>query len=581
MAQAPEEIHHLSRFPSIVETEESVSLHGVSVSSDSQRTSTDTSTVWGPGTVSGRALLALGEATIRGIDALLIRRRLANIRLRIPFLTGSMCNDLLELCRPGMYSVRIAKQALGLTLTQICAGPESSVYLFVISLCKWSRQEARFILLELVRSLHEVIHPPGWKLERFYDLMIAIIQVQDRWRSFVVEAAVLLDKASSIPITHPIHLLSAEATADLPESPLSNFQEAYSQSMRFKTWISLQACGMSMQDRMRKTEEILLQPKNSSTARTVDALADVLIFVGWSQSHLDFDIQSSALECFQSITAAQWHSVQNQPALANFMWEDATPDTGGVSNSMHAQVSPQTPLSRPIVPQTLTQAMARKMLGQIWGSEVDRIRCAISVGKLSKNQVADILKTLLTIDQISICKTIPFNVLAAEQLCEFLAIIFQITGEYISGDIAWDSELSSFPIQHPVITILGINVNGQRDSIRLATWRVLQTHGLRLESRVSQIQDILSRKPEVSNHQIFDAVADASIFTSENFSHELRSSAFDCLFKYWSAPRLKQIELYDLLKDNYGFYHELERRTLMREVPMNKLYDMATLLSIL
>ncbi|KAJ7818463.1 hypothetical protein B0H14DRAFT_1370259 [Mycena olivaceomarginata] len=197
-------------------------------------------------------------------------------------------------------------------------GPRISVYLFVVSLCKWSRQEARFILLELVRSLRlrfnsfmpadadfdflsEVTHPPGWKLERFYDLMIAIIQVQDRWRSFVVEAAVLLDKASSIPITHPIHLLSAEATADLPESPLSNFQKAYSHSMRFKTWISLQACGMSMQDRMRKTEEILLQPKNSSTARTVDALTDVLIFVGWSQSHLDFDIQSSALECFQSI----------------------------------------------------------------------------------------------------------------------------------------------------------------------------------------------------------------------------------------------------------------------------------------
>ncbi|KAJ6460685.1 hypothetical protein C8R47DRAFT_1080909 [Mycena vitilis] len=119
-------------------------------SSDSQETTTDTSTVWGPGTLSGRALLALGEATVRGIDALIIRHRLATIRLRAPSLTKSMHSDVLELCRPNMYSVTITKQATQLALAQICAGPESSLYIFVVLLCQWSLQEARVTLLQLV-----------------------------------------------------------------------------------------------------------------------------------------------------------------------------------------------------------------------------------------------------------------------------------------------------------------------------------------------------------------------------------------------------------------------------------------------
>jgi hypothetical protein len=84
---------------SIQEFEETIFPDGASELSVSQRTTTDTSTIWGPGTLSGRALLALGEATIRGIDALLIRRKLATIRKRGPYLTQTMCDDLLELCR--------------------------------------------------------------------------------------------------------------------------------------------------------------------------------------------------------------------------------------------------------------------------------------------------------------------------------------------------------------------------------------------------------------------------------------------------------------------------------------------------
>jgi hypothetical protein len=182
-----------------------------------------------------------------------------------------------------------------------------------------------------------------------------------------------------------------------------------------------------------------------------------------------------------------------------------------------------------------------------------------------------------------------------------MATIFQITGEYISEDVARD--LSVLPIRHPVITIAAQIVEEteatplsqlqtlsrhetleQWDIVRLKTWMVLQTHGLHLETRLSQIEDTLSGKFKVSNPQIFDAVADASIFTRcslssvssymlfkfsilrENFSPKLRFLAFDCLLKYCLTPVLGQI--YEPLAYYPGFYDELERRKIMREQSM-------------
>ncbi|KAF7364948.1 hypothetical protein MVEN_00365600 [Mycena venus] len=276
MAQAPKEIRSFSQISFIQKTEEgeeTVFRDGVSVSSDSQRTFTDTSTTWGPGTVSGRALLALGEATIRGIDTLLILRRLATIRLRAPSLTGSMYNDLLELCRPGMYSARIAKQALTLTLVQIHEGPESSVQIFAARLCKWPQEEARLILLELAYWLREIVCPPGWNLKRLYDFMICIIEIKDEWRSFVVEAAVVLGKAL--------------ASDGLPE-----------------IWRSLY-CGKSSQlaqHRMLQISEIIahtlnppyLPGKLPTTSQLFGALVDTLIF---TSDVFPSDIRSCAIKC--------------------------------------------------------------------------------------------------------------------------------------------------------------------------------------------------------------------------------------------------------------------------------------------
>ncbi|KAJ7029270.1 hypothetical protein C8F04DRAFT_44955 [Mycena alexandri] len=251
----------------------------------SLRTFTDTSTVWGPGTLSGRALLALGEVTIRGIDVLLIRSKILNLRRRgNRTLTSTICNDLVEFCRPTMYSVRITREAIRLTLTQICAGPESAMYLLLFSLCKWPRQEARLILLELVRSLSDIKWPIEWEPQRLCDFLITIIQVKDGWKSLVVEAAIVLLANPTFPSidAHPLHFLCVEVAAGLPGSPLSVLQDAYSTSMRSKAWISLQACGLTLGERMLKIEKLVQETPNFASAQILDALADVAIFLRWT-----------------------------------------------------------------------------------------------------------------------------------------------------------------------------------------------------------------------------------------------------------------------------------------------------------
>ncbi|KAJ7132937.1 hypothetical protein C8R46DRAFT_652246 [Mycena filopes] len=290
----------------------------------SQRTFTDTSTVWGPGTLSGRALLALGEVTIRGIDNLVIRGRILALRQRVGRkLTGNMCNDLMELCRrgsvilaqdcgltrdvrPTMYSARITKEAIRLTLTQLCGGPKSAVYMFAFSLCKWPRQEARLILLQLIHSFFEITWPLEWEPQRWYDILITIIQVKEGWKNLIVEAAALLLGNPAFPsiAMHPIHFICAEATAGLPESSLSILQYAYSPYMRAEAWIELQKCGLRLSERMSKIEKLVQETSTFASPQIMDALTDLTIFLGW-----DTELQPSALTCLKNVTQAQWQSL--------------------------------------------------------------------------------------------------------------------------------------------------------------------------------------------------------------------------------------------------------------------------------
>ncbi|KAK7048600.1 hypothetical protein R3P38DRAFT_3619402 [Favolaschia claudopus] len=298
-------------FPSSVHDTESASGDGVSALSDSQRTFTDTSTVWGPGTVSGRAILALGEAAIRGIDALIIRRRLATIRLRAPRLTAPMCKDLLEFCRPNMYSVRISEQAIRLTLRQICGSRKDAAYPFVVQLCQWPPGEARLIMLKLVYSIPGFYPAPAFKfgVERMCDFLMAVVQLKARWRALILEAVMVLNHIYSPLGIHPICTIANEISSGHAQSPLSSLQESHSAGMRSAIWISLQKCGFPLQDRLKGIERTLHRNQQITVAQFVDAFSDIAILLG---PLFGSDIHHAALETLKTIPATRWLAIYEQ-----------------------------------------------------------------------------------------------------------------------------------------------------------------------------------------------------------------------------------------------------------------------------
>jgi hypothetical protein len=68
-------------------------------------TSTSSSTQWGPGWLAGKAVLAVGEAALRGAERLVILKRLATIKAHLPCdathspFMDRLFDDLLELSR--------------------------------------------------------------------------------------------------------------------------------------------------------------------------------------------------------------------------------------------------------------------------------------------------------------------------------------------------------------------------------------------------------------------------------------------------------------------------------------------------
>jgi hypothetical protein len=67
---------------------------------------TDSSAIWGPGGLSGRAIEAFGDATLRGIENIIIRRKLATYRALFPHMDDtpirnidSIYENILELSR--------------------------------------------------------------------------------------------------------------------------------------------------------------------------------------------------------------------------------------------------------------------------------------------------------------------------------------------------------------------------------------------------------------------------------------------------------------------------------------------------
>ncbi|KAJ6459665.1 hypothetical protein C8R45DRAFT_1221372 [Mycena sanguinolenta] len=128
-----------------------------SLSSISIYTTTSSKTAWGPGTLTGRAILALGKAAIRGAERVVIAKRISIMRSHLPcleeragphtsFMDG-VFDDLVELSRPELYSDSIRIPAMELILTQISSGHTS--YL-INSLSAWLLEDIILLVKEIV-----------------------------------------------------------------------------------------------------------------------------------------------------------------------------------------------------------------------------------------------------------------------------------------------------------------------------------------------------------------------------------------------------------------------------------------------
>ncbi|KAJ7784290.1 hypothetical protein B0H16DRAFT_293005 [Mycena metata] len=244
-----------------------------------------------------------------------------------------------------------------------------------------------------------------WESERLYDFLVAIIQVKEGWKSLAVEAAILLLENLTFPTidTHPLHFLCVEVVAGLPESPLSVLQDAYSASMRSKAWILLQACGLSLAERMDKIEKLVQETPNFASAQILDALSDVVIF-----SRLDSTLQSSASTCLRKVTEPQWQSLHhvfgrwvvkllrarsslNDPLPRQFSRLASFDPADTVMEDLFTFCSHAAPVSHKLV-DTAALMILRNICN---GCHQDRIHCAVAICKLSENEIEEALKLLL------------------------------------------------------------------------------------------------------------------------------------------------------------------------------------------
>ena len=146
-----------------------------SSSPSSLYTTTSSSTQWGPGALAGKAILGLGKAVIRGVEYLVISRRISAIKAFMPCWDDNvaqsgnlerMFDDLLELSRhvcvlrwhpgrpslfhrSGLYPKAIHREAMQIILVQIA---KKETYHLCLSLSRWEIEHA-----ELVNFLLEII----------------------------------------------------------------------------------------------------------------------------------------------------------------------------------------------------------------------------------------------------------------------------------------------------------------------------------------------------------------------------------------------------------------------------------------
>ncbi|KAJ7223538.1 hypothetical protein GGX14DRAFT_387851 [Mycena pura] len=123
----------LSRGRRMLHASPSLASLASSLSSLSLYTTTSSRTLWGPGALAEKAILALGKATVRGAGRVVIARRMNVIQAHLPCMDESpgadpavmdaLFDDLLELSRPGLYPDSIRHAAMDVIQARVGESP--------------------------------------------------------------------------------------------------------------------------------------------------------------------------------------------------------------------------------------------------------------------------------------------------------------------------------------------------------------------------------------------------------------------------------------------------------------------------
>ncbi|KAJ7779431.1 hypothetical protein DFH07DRAFT_936265, partial [Mycena maculata] len=142
-----------------------LSTYSLSASAYETASWSSSSTVPGPGALTGKVIKALGRVTIRGIDHFVIVRQLAVIAHHFPLSdekaelirdVDGIYADVLEFSRQGLYREEINRKSLRLLLGQIGMG---ETQFLVRALSRWDVLELRLFLSETLIQLAPLWNP--------------------------------------------------------------------------------------------------------------------------------------------------------------------------------------------------------------------------------------------------------------------------------------------------------------------------------------------------------------------------------------------------------------------------------------
>ncbi|KAJ7887658.1 hypothetical protein B0H14DRAFT_2695717 [Mycena olivaceomarginata] len=242
--------------------------------------STVPSTVWGPGTLAGRVILALGEATLKGLDRIIdresraIQKRFAVIRASVPHLTPEMYSDLVELSRPDLYPQYILELASDILFHQLQLGYGAAI---ALSVARLSLSEARLLIFRMLTSrkleIYDDISSDGPLAPKSaLDLLVTLVQVLPEMKSASFEVLDELVRNPHVCVRfrdHPILRIHAEESLNIPlicRTPLAELQLRFSQDpmYRWKNWKLLESAGLSSESRLLHISTVLLSAVSKS-----------------------------------------------------------------------------------------------------------------------------------------------------------------------------------------------------------------------------------------------------------------------------------------------------------------------------